>query len=116
MSKLNWKPVVGSLLKVLQDHNFELQAADDGEDTLGLTGTPRSRRQKAKSIITSVDESSLLVSHPSLGKRAWLHIVLGNSPEETVADHSVTGLSPCPLEAALEQFSRKWEGKPCPRY
>lgn len=110
----NWRPVVSSLLKTLQDHNFTLVSVDNGEHRVNLLGmTSRQSRQLAKSEIVSVDESSILVSHPSIGEKLlWLLIVLGNSPEETVADYSVNDI----LEIALEQFCKKWQNKPCPQY
>lgn len=108
--KRNWKPVVGSLLKVLQDHHFELVRVHDGEGEIKLSGTPRQRRQAAKLAICAVDESDLLVKHPTLDKLAWLYVVLGNEPEETVADNSDVLV----LNLALEQFAKKWKGKPCP--
>ena len=111
MKTYNWKPVIGSLLKVLLDHNFTLLAVNNGEEHTSLVGTPRERRQKAKTEICATDESSLYVSHPSYpNKHQWIFIVLGNEPEETVADYTVNDL----LELALEQFCKKWENKPTP--
>lgn len=105
---LTWKSVIGSLLKKLQDHGFTLVSVDDGGETHHLTGTNREQRQKAKAAICAVEESHLYVDN-SDGVRKWLFIVLGNEPEETVCDCSGSG-----LDEVLEEFSKQWEGKPCP--
>lgn len=110
MKQLNWKPVIGSLLRILQDHNFTLHSVHDGEDDLTLEGTDRQRRQEAKDVICGVDVADLYVTHPSVDGIAMLIIILGNEPEETVADHSAV----VPLNQAVDQFSKKWQGRPCP--
>lgn len=109
--KNNWNPVIGSLLKVLQDHHFVLDSVNDGEEEFPLKGTQREQRQEAKKVIASVDVSDLYVRHPSHDKLMMLMVVLGNSPEETVADHSSWPI----LELAVDQFSKKWRGIPCPQ-
>lgn len=107
----NWKPVIGSLLKVLQDHNFTLVSVDNGDGRVSLAGmTPRQARQLAKNEINATDDSHLWVSHPSHERKLWLYVVLGNEPEETVADYTVNTV----LELALEQFENKWKNKPVP--
>ena len=109
----NWKPVVGSLLKTLQDHNFELVSMDNGDGKVFCQGTPRQQRQQAKTEICATDESHLFVKHPSHGEHLlWIFVVLGNAPEETVCDYTVFDI----LDLALDQFSKKWENKPCPQY
>ena len=110
MMQRNWKPVIGSLLKVLQDHRFVLDSVDDDGKDHTLQGTPRQRRQRAKEIIDSVVVSSLYVRHPDHNKLLMLYIVLGNEPENIVADKSDVDI----LNIALEQFSKKWENKTCP--
>jgi hypothetical protein len=111
VTSLNWNPVVGSLLKTLQDHNFTLVSVDNGDGKEALTGTERQRRQQAKKLICAVDVAELFITHPSSPSRSlWVYIVLGNEPEETVCDHTHFDV----LNLAVEQFSRKWEGKPTP--
>lgn len=111
MQTYNWKPVIGSLCRILQDHGFTLEYAHDGEDCLKLQGTDRQRRQEAKDIICGVDAADLYVRHGSHDKRMMLMIVLGNEPEETVADYSDVAI----LNIAVEQFTKKWQGVPTPR-
>ena len=105
---LNWRPVVGSLLKKLQTHGFTLVSVNDGDEDHTLVGTDRDKRQQAKAAICAVDEASLYVD-TSEGVRKWIYIVLGNAPEELVADCSGSG-----LDEVLEEFSKQWEGKSCP--
>ena len=104
----NWRPVVGSLLKKLQAYGFTLVSVDDGGETHHLTGTNREQRQQAKAAVCAVDESHLYVD-TSEGVQKWLYIVLGNAPEELVADCSGSG-----LDEVLEEFSKQWEGVKCP--
>jgi hypothetical protein len=106
----NWKPVIGSLLKTLQDHNFELVSVDDEGEEHTLEGTPREARQQAKRIICSVDVSHLFVSHPSHPRHLWLMLVLGNEPHETVSDNTDHVV----LNLALEQFEKKWIDRKTP--
>ena len=105
----NWLPVVGSLLKRLQDQGFTLVSVDDGGETHKLNGNDRDRRQQAKAVICSVDESYLHVDD-SDSVRKWIFLVLGNEPEETVNDYS-SGTS---LDSVLEEFSAQWAGRKCP--
>lgn len=101
--------MIGSLLKTIQDHGFELSGVDDGDgNATQLKGTPREQRQRAKEIIDSVDESHLYVTKDE--KTFWIFIVLGNDPEETVADYT----SNAGLDKAFDEFANKWAGKPCP--
>lgn len=106
--KINYRPVIGSLLKKLQVHGFTLVSVDDGGETHHLTGTNREQRQQAKAAICAVDESHLYVD-TSEGSRKWLFIVLGNEPEETVSDHSGSG-----LDEVIDEFTNQWAGKPAP--
>lgn len=105
----NWKPVIASLLSTLQEDGFTLERVDNGVGRVALKGTPRERRQKAKLDIAGVDEAHLFVGCPD-GKLRWLFVVLGNEPEELVADHT----SNASLEKSVDRFSAKWEGKSCP--
>ena len=106
----NWRPVIGSLLKTLQDHNFTLVSVDDEGEEHTLEGTPREHRQLAKRIIDSVDVSHLFVLHPSYPRHLWLFIVLGNEPHETVSNNTDWPI----LNLALEQFENKWIDRKVP--
>lgn len=97
----NWKPVVGSLLATLQQDGYEL---------LGYNGTPRQRRQAAKRAICGVDEAHVRVKK---GERVFtLFLVLGNEPEELVADYTAENN----LEKSIDKFIVKWQGRSCPQY
>lgn len=111
--KYNWKPVVKSLLKVLQDHNFKLVRVDDGGDEDEVLSQDQKKAAKeALDIMTGVDESTLIVSHPSVEKKMVVFVVLGNEPWETVCDYSSVDI----LDIAVDQFSKKWEDKSCPTF
>ncbi|MGB7565954.1 MAG: hypothetical protein WBM08_14535 [Prochlorococcaceae cyanobacterium] len=116
-TRYDWKPPVRSLIRHLNAHNIEPISVDDGEETVQLTKANFfPRREEATEIITSVDESRLNVM--CAGQAGWLLIILGNEPEELVADYS-PGSRRNDLGARLAQattaYSKQWEGKPCPR-
>jgi hypothetical protein len=114
--RYDWQRPVRSLLRHLMANDIEPISVDDGEETVQLTSPSLSpRREEALEIITSVDESRLNVMHD--GQAGWLLIILGNEPEELVADYcpaNSTTLSQL-LELATTAYSQQWEGKPCPR-
>lgn len=107
----NWHPVVGDLLVRLQKSGFELLNVDDGGDQdeiVRLSGTPRERRQAAKSAICSVDESSLQVLTPNK-KIVWIDIVLDEQPFDIVNDY--TGEE---LDQVTNEFAGFWADRKCP--
>jgi hypothetical protein len=100
----NWLPVVKSFLNICAAHGLKIQKVDDGEED-----TLTDNVNEAAKAVCAVDEASVYLLTPE-GKRLWVFIVLGNSPEETICDHTCNPL----LEKAAEEFSSKWEGKNVP--
>ena len=105
----NWRPVIGSLLSILQKHDFHLTIVDNGGGDVSLDGTPRQKRQQAKKEICAVDVSDLYVVTDE-DDLLWLQIVLGNEPHETVANYTCNKK----LDIALEDFEQKWKDRKCP--
>lgn len=101
----NWAPVIKSFIEIAISKGLKLISVDNGEERIE---TPTI--DKAVEEVDSVDESHIFFETPD-GKRIWAWIVLGNSPEETMADYIVNDL----MEAACEEFSAKWEGVPTPK-
>jgi hypothetical protein len=101
---------VGSLLHTLQKHGFELHQVNDGEEyvTLNCQGV-HNRRKEAIEIITSVDESQVRISHN--GTYGWMLIILGNDPDELVADWSGNFEA---LDVAINAYNKRWCGRKCP--
>jgi hypothetical protein len=95
---MNPRPIVATLLRTLQDHNFTLVSVDDDRQEHTLTGTPRTRRQAAKSIICSNTVTDLYLLHPSYPRHL---MVTFNSSE--VIDHTEWPV----LNLALQQYERK---------
>lgn len=100
----NWEPVVKSILKIARDHGLTIKNVSDGEETFSTEDI-----NEAAKIVCSVDEASVYFADPQ-GKRVWCFIVLGNSPEETICDHTCNLF----MEKAADEFSKKWEGKKVP--
>ena len=110
----DWSPVVRSLLHRLQQENFAVVAVHDGGERhryspdAGLLAV----RNQAAAAVCAVDEATVTVldlEAPAPRKLA-LYLVLGNEPEELVADCSCDAR----LDRVLEAFSASWLGKPCP--
>jgi len=98
----DWKPCVRDLLERLVAAGFAIGEIDDGDDTIEFTTL-----DAAVDTITSVDESTVwLAAHDK--SDPVLFIVLGNGPNEIVADYC--GGSPR-LDMILEGHSNDWEGK-----
>ena len=99
---MNYRAEVGSLLRMLQKADFELENVDDGGE-VHLT----LENHDAIDTIMSVDMSRLIVRH-TYG-RASLLIIIGNSPGELVADYfSNRSLSPI-LDKVVTCHSRCFE-------
>lgn len=115
---LDWTQPVSDLLEILQNHGVHLEAVCDGHATEAVIGdTPAQRTAHAAAIICSVDMSWLSITKERLS--AHLCIVLGNEPDELVADYSC-GRAALPLleeqlDPVLELFRQQWEGRACPR-
>lgn len=114
----DWNPPVMSLLNHLQEDGLRLVAVNDGCEWFHVDDTLSALRQRlfAAEVITSVDESHLVVTDCSFGSAtATLFIVLGNEPEELVADIASNSDSLMDeVGGVVSLFSDYWEGKPCP--
>ena len=109
----NWLPVIASLVRTLQDHAITITAIDNGcgkVHTPVSCDTPRKVRQWAKQEICATDESHIYVTTPDKPGTAWIFVVLGNEPEETVSDYTDRPS----IDKAVEAFSKRWEGVACP--
>lgn len=115
MATLNWSPIVSSLIKKLQNHDVEILGVNDGESMLGIPQEQSKLgiRKWAVSAIVSVDHSSVLIRKN--GQTAMLYIILGNGPEEILADYCVKSGKLCDIIESVEnEFYSQWEGKKVP--
>ena len=107
-----------SLLNHLKKDGLRLVAVNDGCEWFHVDNTLSTLRQRlfAAEVITSVDESHLVVTDGSFGgATATLFIVLGNEPEELVADIASGSDSLMDrIDDVVSLFSNSWEGEPCP--
>ena len=103
----NWKPVLRSLAKSLEDAGCTLIGACDGEETFETNS-----RKEIAEIVASVDEGCIYVTTPDTpaGKRKVVFCVLGNDPEETAADWTCDPA----IDKGVDAFSAKWESRKCP--
>jgi hypothetical protein len=105
----NWAIPVNSLLNILQKDGYTIVAASDGEKWTKFTqDTKLSVRKWATDILTCSDIGYVNVEKD--GKKFPLFIVLGNEPEELVADGTYNE----ELEVTLHKYIAMWEGKKCP--
>ena len=110
MAHYDWSKPVSSLLYKLQKAGYTLVYVHDGEERVKMDHKKSNliNRKKATEVITSVDDSQLIVKKGDI--KASLYIVLGNDPEELVADYTDWD----DLEMAITEHSIQWEGKKCP--
>jgi len=111
----DWNPPVMSLLSHLQKDGLRLHAVNDGCEWFHVDNRLSILRQRlfVAEVITSVDESHVVVSDGSV--TATLFVVLGNEPEELVADIGSESDSLMDrVDDVVSLFSDYWEGKPCP--
>jgi hypothetical protein len=93
----------------LQKDGYTIAAASDGEEwTKFVQTTKLSVRKQATDILASSDIGYVNVEKD--GKNFSLFIVLGNDPEELVADGTYNE----ELEVTLDKYIAMWEGKKCP--
>lgn len=116
MAYLNWQPVVMSLLFNLQGAGFDLRAVDDGDGSTRLDSSQSKLQQRlaAADIAAAVDVAKVFVCKGD--KHGCLLLVLGNEPDELVADYGGAPALMPELELAIDRFSARWEGRPCPRH
>jgi len=103
----DWEKVVRSLITFLVKDGFEPYRASNGEDSI-----KSNHKGRLAEKICECDEGTLNIRKGDF--TATLYIVLGNEPEELVADYGYKGGDEKELEAALDKFSARWEGIKCP--
>jgi hypothetical protein len=116
MTRLDWTVPVRTLIHQLQNHDFDILTVNDGDEVVPIISNSGSlaERQEATEVITAVDESWLRIGYKG-NMRGTIYIVLGNEPDELVADYGANTEEMMPfIEEAVEAHSKQWEGKKCP--
>jgi hypothetical protein len=116
MARLDWTKPVASLLHTLQTSGFTIQAVNDGQEICKFDHLNSVKaRKEAVDAVTSVDESYVRI-HDANQYGATLFIVLGNEPDELVADWShQPKFEQVRLENAIDAYINRWQGKKCPK-
>jgi hypothetical protein len=114
MASYDWSVPVKSLLAKFQEAGFNVSAVHDGEGMIRIDQnlSKTKVRHSAADTVVSVDESFVYVNKD--GMRARLFIVLGNEPEEIVADYNYNPQLEELLEETIDKYTLQWEGKKCP--
>jgi hypothetical protein len=117
----NWEPVIGSFVHTLVKDGWKIRSVSDFEDRLVFTGDESINdiTRKVKEVCTGVDESRISFRKGDLGTSKSLgvsaYIILGNEPEEIVADWGYKNdESDVEFTKSWKKFTAKWEGKKCP--
>ena len=121
-TRLDWAPVVRSLVLHLVNHDIIPVTVYDGAYR---TSIPCASTEKMAQLVADaaccVDEASLrcIFHHEDTELRCSLLLVFGNDPDELVADYSYPPDYPsdaleAQIELALNDFQAQWEGKTCP--
>lgn len=108
---LNWKVPVSSLLSRLQDNGYKIFSVNNGEETILIDQNLSNNTARAKAVkeIVSVDSSAIALIKNR--KTFAVYIVLGNDPHEITADYTEDE----ELEKVIDEFSRNWWDRECPR-
>lgn len=116
MTRLDWSKPVTSLVHKLQKAGLKIAAVNDGGETIKINVDKQlEARKKAVEAITSVDTSTLFLDIPG-GGQARVFVVLGNDPDEIVADWAYRGDTiGVRLDSAIDEYISQWEGKKCPK-
>ena len=119
-TRLDWTPVVRSLVHHLLEHDIIPAAIYDGAITTRFNDSDPDLADLVAEAACAVDESSLRCTWHDRGKdlRCSLLLVLGNEPDELVADYSYEANNAAlemQIATALEEFESTWAGKSCPR-
>jgi hypothetical protein len=116
MTHPDWTVPVLTLIHQLQNHDFDILSVNDGYEYVPLiskSGSPQERVEATEAIV-AVDEAWLRIGRGG-NLRGTIYIVLGNEPDELVADYSANTEDMMSLiEAAVEAHRKQWEGKKCP--
>jgi len=114
MARLDWTLPVRTLIHHFQNHDFRVLSVNDGEEDVPIVSNPYSlaERKEATEIITSVDESYLRVAKGE--QTAIIFIVLGNEPDELVADYGCSEELMPFVDDVVNAHRNQWEGKRCP--
>ena len=100
----DWKRVVKDFLRIAENHGLTIVGVNNGDGMIKTLNIASAAEEAS-----ACDEAWVYFDAPD-GKRLVAFLVLGNNPEETVCDYSVHPI----MDAATEQFSKKWEGKKVP--
>jgi hypothetical protein len=116
MAYYDWTVPVRTLIHQLQNHDFDILSVNDGDEDIPIisnAGSPQ-ERVEATEAITAVDEAWLRIGREGK-QRGTIFIVLGNEPDELVADYGANTEEMMPfIEEAVEAHRKQWEGKKCP--
>lgn len=133
----NYKPIVNDFLLIMQNNNWTINSVNDGEEVYVINKPlPKgssigqaqiSAKNQALEHIMSVDESSVTftklvdtgrTSHLLADQTVLNHmrvnalIILGNDPDELVADWSSSGNdADAEFDKAYNEFTEKYQPK-----
>lgn len=114
MASCDWSVPVRSLLHKFQMAGFNISNVHDGEEMIQIDQSLSQTKIKhaATDVVVSVDDSFVYINKDGLCARLW--IVLGNEPEEIVADYNYNPQLEELLEETIDKYTLQWEGKKCP--
>jgi hypothetical protein len=105
MALLDWSAPVASLLNKLQMNGYKIFSVDNVIIDQNLS--VNTARKKAVKEIVSVDDSAVALIKDK--KTFAVYIVLGNEPNEIVADYTDDE----DLERVIDEYIDQWEDKKC---
>jgi len=115
MASNDWSVPIKSLLAKFQEAGFNITAVNDGEETIKIDQTLSITkiRHAAADVVNSVDAATVYINKDGMKARLW--IVLGNEPDEILADYTYHPNLEKLLDGVSERYSTQWSGVKCPR-
>lgn len=89
------KAAIRQTIRALRAAGYGLASVYDREEDTEVT-----TETEALKLITDLDDAYLFVRRD--GKRSWVRFVMGNDPDEVIADHTVD------LSPVLDPLTDKW--------
>lgn len=120
MNIRDYSPIVASFLHQVTKREWKIARVIDccGQNILLKEKTAREAKEKAKEEIMAGEESSVVFLKPNEkgeNMRIVALIILGNEPDELVADWSYTSEKANEdFNIAWDAFQQLWEGKEVP--
>ena len=100
----DWKPVARTFLNGVKKLGYQVYRVETEEIS------EETKFTEIVADLTACDEANVFIKGPR-DRSLWFFLVWGNSPEESIADHSADG----DAQMIADYLEKQWEGRKTPR-